>query len=58
MIEIKVFNKMAIVNTFQHKHGKEALFASVTDLRNAPKWLISECNIFFAFNNLDIPAEY
>ena len=37
MIEIKAFNKMAIVNTFQHKHGKEALFASVTDLRKAPK---------------------
>ena len=43
---------MAIVHTFQFKNGWEVLFASITDLRKAPKWLISECKIFFAFHNL------
>ena len=52
LIEIKVFNKMAIVHNFLPKNGWEELFASITDPRKAPKWLISECNIFFVFHNL------
>ena len=43
---------MAIVHTFQPKKVWEAFFASIIDLRKAPKWLISECKIFFAFHNL------
>ena len=43
---------MAIVHTFQSKNGWEAFFASITDLKKAPKWLISKCKIFFAFHNL------
>ena len=42
---------MTIVHTFQY-------IDSITDLRKAPKWLISESNIFFAFNNLDISVGY
>ena len=42
---------MTIEHTFQY-------IASITDLRKAPKWLISESNIIFAFNNLDISVGY
>ena len=48
---------MAITHTFQSKNGWEALFASVTDLRKAPKWLVFECKIFFAFHNLVSPQD-
>ena len=40
------------MHTFQPKNGREALFALIADLRKAPKWFISECNIFFGFHNL------
>ena len=49
---------MAIVHNFQPKNSREALFASITDLRKAPKWIISEGNIFFAFHKLIIPMGY
>ena len=35
-IEMNAFNKMAIADTFQPKNEREALFASITDLRKAP----------------------
>ena len=38
---------MVIVHTFQYKSEREAIFASITNLTMAPKWLIS-----FAFNYL------
>ena len=56
LIEIKAFNKMAIVHTLQTKNGREALFASITVLRKALNWIISEVNTFFAFHNLVIPV--
>ena len=55
---MKAFNKMAIVHTFQSKNRRKALFALIAELRKAPEWLISEFNIFFAFKNLVILAEY
>ena len=35
LIEIKAFNKMAIVHTVQTENRREALFASITVLRKA-----------------------